>query len=526
MVYRVRGWAFVQNVLAESDTMFKYSFSLRQKYLEDVLRNDIHETDSSVVKAPAKLMDYRVIDSLEYPIIATIENAGDVHEVHCKYLVGADGGRSTVRKLGNFRFPGIASPHQWVRLDAVVETNMPLSQTHAISIESKIYGNVLWTPTDSGRIRIGFVYDQRPETPVTEDLIMDAAKQAVQPFTLEFVKLEWWTVYKIGQHIADTFRQGRVFLAGDAAHTHSSGAAQGMNTGFHDALNLGWKLAGVLRGLYSEDILDTYSSERRKSAERMMTLDKDIAALISGEIPAHFNAPPNADANDYLAKLHSTNALFTTGLGISYDTNRINRASTSHVATVEIGHRAPDGPLFRSGRAMAQSLRTLVAYTGRFWIFIFSGKLEPAADAMCLNSYCATHYHGLRAAVDSQQSFFNTRPASWDFLTILSGHGSLPASQAIGVPPLGTILYDFSGEVFATYGVDEHVGAIVVLRPDGIVSFKTTLDGSGGQELSEYFASLASHRHVRDSLALDAQELPYRGYELDVEGEEPVQVFV
>ncbi|KAJ7034770.1 FAD binding domain-containing protein [Mycena alexandri] len=495
-----RGWSFTQTVLAESDTMFKYSFSLRQKYLEDALRDVIQETDISVVKAPAKLVNYHIVDSPGHPIVATIEHEGEIQEVYCKYMVGADGGRSTVRKLGNFAFPGTASPHKWVRLDAVVKTDMPLSQTHGISIESKIYGNVLWTPTDSGRTRIGFVYDQQPGTQVTEDLIMAAAKQAVHPFTLEFVLLEWWTVYEIGP----------VFLAGDAAHTHSSGAAQ---------------LAGVLGGLYSEVILDTYSTERRRSAERMMNLDKDIAALISGRIPDHFHAPLDADPNDYLAKVFSTNAMFTTGLGISYDMNWINRLPTSHASTVKIGHRAPDGLLFRSGRAIAQPLRTLVGYTGRFWVVIFPGKLEAVGSAIHLNPQCTTNYRALRAAIDLQQSFFNTWPVSWDFLTILSGEGSLPASQAIGVLPLGKTLYDFSGEVYTKYGVNDHIGAIVVLRPDGIVSFKTTLDGSGGQQLDEYFTSLASHR-VRDSRTLGQQERSSTGYELDVPGEEPAQVRV
>ncbi|KAF8143343.1 FAD binding domain-containing protein, partial [Mycena galopus ATCC 62051] len=119
------------------------------------------------------------------------------------------------------------------------------------------------------------------------------------------------------QRVADTFRKGPVFLAGDAAHTYSSGAAQGMNSGLHDAFNLGWKLAGVLSGLYHEDILDTYASERRPSAEKVIELDKDIAALVSGNIPEHFNALPNADPYDYLDILRS-HAMFTTGVGIIY----------------------------------------------------------------------------------------------------------------------------------------------------------------------------------------------------------------
>ncbi|KAJ7782525.1 putative 2,4-dichlorophenol 6-monooxygenase [Mycena maculata] len=513
-----RGWSFVENALAESDTVFKHSLSLRQKHLENALREAIEEVDDTAVRSPVKLVHYRTVDSPQYPIIATIQDRGDTREVRCKYLIGADGGRSIVRKLGNFHFLGTASPHKWVRLDAIVKTNMPSSRSHNIAIESKTHGNVVWCPTDSGRTRIGFVHTHQGHK-ITESSIMAAAKEAVHPFTLEFVKLDWWTVYEIGQRIADTFRKGPVFLAGDAAHTHSSGAAQGMNAGIHDALNLGWKLAGVLNGLYHEEILDTFTLERLKCAERVMELDKDIASLVSGEIPEHFNAPPNADAYEYLDRLHSTNALFTTGLNISYEPNWINQPSKSLAATVEIGHRAPDGPLFRLGRTTAQQLRTLVRYTGRFWILVFSGKLEAVDGAILLNPGCAERYRTLRAEIDSPPSFFHSRPASWDFLTIISGQGVLPASETIGALPLGKALYDFSGEVFAAYGVDENMGAIVVVRPDGIVSFKTTLDGPGGEELGSYFGSLASH-HASAWLAAEARKHSYEGYEFDVEGEE------
>lgn len=115
-------------------------------------------------------------------------------------------------------------------MDAVVHTNMPKSRGAGVAIESPDHGNVLWTPTDNGRTRIGFVcpehlFGSRGELPTAED-IMSEAKKAVRPFSLNFVTLDWWTIYAIGQRVAERFRSGRVFLVGDAAHTHSSGAAQ------------------------------------------------------------------------------------------------------------------------------------------------------------------------------------------------------------------------------------------------------------------------------------------------------------
>jgi phenol 2-monooxygenase len=107
---------------------------------------------------------------------------------------------------------------------------MPFSRSKGVAIESAKYGNVLWTPTDSGRTRIGFVCPEEIKddqcTASIEAAIIAAAAEAVQPFKLEFDKLEWWTIYSIGQRVAETFRKGDVFLIGDAAHTHSSGAAQ------------------------------------------------------------------------------------------------------------------------------------------------------------------------------------------------------------------------------------------------------------------------------------------------------------
>lgn len=120
------------------------------------------------------------------------------------------------------------SPHKWVRLDAVVKTDMPCSRMTATAIESQEHGNVLWLPVDHGRTRIGFVFPDElygeEGKGVTVDMVMEEAKKALRPNSLEFVTLDWWTVYAIGQRVAEKFRDGPVLLVGDAAHTHSSGS--------------------------------------------------------------------------------------------------------------------------------------------------------------------------------------------------------------------------------------------------------------------------------------------------------------
>ncbi|TFY60759.1 hypothetical protein EVJ58_g4946 [Rhodofomes roseus] len=308
-------------------------------------------------------------------------------------------------------------------MDAVVRTDMPHSRRAGVSIESIEHGNVLWTPTDNGRTRIGFVCPphlcQNGESP-TAEAIMAEAKKAVRPFTLDFVELDWWTVYAIGQRVADKFKDGPVFLAGDAAHTHSSGAAQGMNTGIHDATNLAWKLAGVLKGWLHESVLDTYDAERRASAQHLIQLDRDIASLISGKIPSHLNAPPGADVNSYLDQVFTTNASFTVGLGISYTENVLNRraGASAMPAAALVGHRAPDVALVLPGAVFLRRLYELMPYSGKFWILIFAGALEAVPAGAALTAACAHRYLALRRALDAPGAFTRTRAPVFAFLTI------------------------------------------------------------------------------------------------------------
>lgn len=104
-----------------------------------------------------------------------------------------------------------------------------------------------------------------------------------------------------GPRLAAAYRMNdRIFIAGDAAHTHSSGAAQGMNTGLHDAVNLSWKLAGYINGWLKEAVLNTYDAERRPVAQQIIEQDKIILVLTGGEIPEQFKNNPGVDPHEIL----------------------------------------------------------------------------------------------------------------------------------------------------------------------------------------------------------------------------------
>ncbi|KZT66976.1 hypothetical protein DAEQUDRAFT_674091 [Daedalea quercina L-15889] len=521
-----RGWSWINKVIA-GKTYFDFCMAIRQRHVEDALLSAIAELNEGTVQSPLKLVDYDIGGSPDHPIMATLQlKSGELVSVRCKYLVGADGGRSTVRTLSNISFSGVSSPYKWVRLDAVVKTDLPHRRGDAVAIESQEHGNVLWLPNDNGRTRIGFVLNDElygvDGTGVTAEIVMEEAKKALRPNSLEFVQLDWWTVYAIGQRVAEQFRKERVILAGDAAHTHSSGSAQGMNTGIHDATNLAWKLAGVVNGWYKDEVLDIYASERHASAQRLIELDKDVASLISGKIPERFDAPPNADVNDYLYVVFEASAGFSTGIGISYPENLLNKTypSGEPSSTVQIGHRGPDAVLHRPGAKIPRRLQELTASVGRkFSILVFAGEARPASaeDFPRMDEGSVARYRELRQYIDSAESFTRVLVDVFQFLTIVRGEGIMQPAESIGVPPVGKIAYDHTGEAYDKYGV--RVGsALVVLRPDGIVGFVAPLAIEGLREVRRYFENFVEPRktHLRHTTQEDVKQAVG---EMSVEGQ-------
>ena len=125
---------------------------------------------------------------------------------------------------------------------------------------------------------------------ITADDLIAKAQRILHPHTLDVKEVAWWSVYEIGQRLCDKFddvpeeevatRLPRVFIAGDACHTHSPKAGQGMNVSMQDGFNLGWKLASVLRGRCAPHLLHTYSAERQAIAKELIDFDREWAALM------------------------------------------------------------------------------------------------------------------------------------------------------------------------------------------------------------------------------------------------------
>ncbi|KAJ6570113.1 FAD binding domain-containing protein [Mycena vulgaris] len=486
------GMMFGSRMEQLGDTFYKFSLHLRQRLTEEQFAEALEEND--VQQHMRRRVEGFTIDENcqdGYPVTVRardLEN-DEVFEVKTKYLIGADGGKSTIRTLAGIAFNGERTTHRWIRMDARVKTNMPNPRC-LNSIDSKFHGQILWCPIDNGLVRIGYVFSQAllekygGVEGVTQEVAVKEAIQALQPFEVEFLEVDWFTIYGIGQAIAETFcAQDRVFLAGDACHTHSSGSAQGLNTGVHDAVNLSWKLALNILNLGKKSLLDSYNLERKPSVQRVIDNDKVISMLISGQYPPRFEGRKE-DPRDILTEWYTdvNIRLFTLGLGISYPTNLINSVNSDpSAATIVPGERGPDVYLTTIGTDDPIRLHQILKNDAKFHIVIFAGN--PALSR--------PRFTTLQTTLDAPTSFRRAFPARrvFRFTTVaaVAGNGAVDVLGMHGFGG-GRVYWDADGRAHSMYGVDVARGAVIVFRPDGWIGSVVALENV--QDLGAYFADL------------------------------------
>jgi rifampicin monooxygenase len=208
----------------------------------------------------------------------------DGTEVRARYLVGCDGGRSTVRKLLGIGFPGEAAQTEWL-LGEMEATEAPEKIAAAVAEIRKTQLGFGLGPTGYGGWRVvvpaGRVAEDRAAPPTLEEVKERLTLFAGTDFGVHSPR--WLSRFGDATRLADRYRVGRVLLAGDAAHVHPPLGGQGLSLGIQDSFNLGWKLAAAVAGWAPNDLLDTYEIERRPVAAEVLDLTRAQAVLISTE---------------------------------------------------------------------------------------------------------------------------------------------------------------------------------------------------------------------------------------------------
>jgi 3-(3-hydroxy-phenyl)propionate hydroxylase len=209
---------------------------------------------------------------------ATVTGADGAQQVvDARYVVGCDGGRSTTRRLIGATFEGTTSPTRWVVIDL---RNDPLGSPNVCVGADPIRPFVSVSLAHGVRRFEFMIHDDEADEQVENPAFLAGLLASHIPYPTQ-VDVIRKRIYTHHSRIADSFRKGPVFLAGDAAHLMPVWQGQGYNSGIRDAVNLGWKLALVLRGAAGDPLLDTYDIERRDHARAMIELSTTVGRWVS-----------------------------------------------------------------------------------------------------------------------------------------------------------------------------------------------------------------------------------------------------
>ncbi|MEP6592030.1 MAG: FAD-dependent monooxygenase [Gemmatimonadota bacterium] len=237
------------------------------------------------VERPVELVSYR-----EHGDVVTAElrhGDGQLETVDASHLVGCDGAHSAVRAGLGVDFPGGTYSHLFYVADVVASGPMVDKELHvAIDNADFVAGFPLAGP---GAVRV--VGTIAPEAERTGETLSwdDVSAGVLQRMQLVVEQVNWFSTYRVHHRVASSWRRGRVFIAGDAAHIHSPVGGQGMNTGIGDAVNLAWKLADVLQGRDDDALLASYEAERIGFARRLVnTTDRAFAFVTRDGLLAKF----------------------------------------------------------------------------------------------------------------------------------------------------------------------------------------------------------------------------------------------
>lgn len=454
-----------------------------------------------------------------HPITATFERsdtegAGKVEILKARYVVGTDGARSAVRKGLAINLEGDSANKAWGVMDILLVTDFPDIRVKSF-IQSKQDGAVMIVPREGGYlVRLYVELDlldkgQRASSlALTADDVIVKAQKIMQPYTLDVKEVAWWSIYEVGQRVADRFDDTpagnpegltpRAFVAGDACHTHSPKGGWGLNTSLPDTFNLGWKLAAVLQGKSHPKLLQTYSSERRKVAQMLIDADRQMSALVATSPSANKDAnqakTSTADIEKFIAKQNG----FIAGTSIGYDPSFIVTGieNQSLAKGFIIGQRFHSAKALRVADGRPQHLGHLNKADGRWRIFIFGNQQSPvdkSSDAYKLIDYLANSenspvkkYTPKGADIDSLIDVYAV--FQQQDLTIEELHDFLwPAKGKFGLRDYEKVFCtDTAKDIFELRGIDRKQGCLLVVRPDQHIA--NILPLSAHKELSEFFA--------------------------------------
>ncbi len=460
----------------------------------------------------------------EYPVTVTLVHTSGPDEgrervVRAKYVVGADGARSKVRESIGCTLAGDQANHAWGVMDVLANTDFPDIRLKC-AIQSHDGGSILLIPREGGHLFRMYVDlgevpadDHGAVRKTTIEQIIAKANAIVHPYTVDVRNVAWHSVYEVGHRLTDRFddvrpedmgtRTPRVFITGDACHTHSAKAGQGMNVSMQDGFNIGWKLGHVLEGRSPESLLSTYSAERQVIAKNLIDFDKEWSTLMAKK-PEEFASPSE------LEDFYVSTAEFPAGFMTQYAPSMLvgSPAHQGLATGFTIGKRFKSAPVVRVCDTNPLHLGHQAKADGRWRIYVFADAAAPVMGTAGTVSPAADLAGWLANAPDSPLA---ATPAgadadAWFDVKVIyqQDHTSIDinAVPAVFKPEVGpfklTYLENVYGtdpaaDIFELRGIDRG-GAVVVVRPDQYVANVLPLTATA--ELAAFFAPILHGRQT------------------------------
>ncbi|MEY4447921.1 MAG: Pentachlorophenol 4-monooxygenase, partial [Pseudomonadota bacterium] len=378
--------------------------------------------------------------------------------------------------------------------------------------------NILVLPREGGYVfRMYVELDKlRPDEKAaqrkfTQDDMIAAANRIIKPYSIDVKEVVWWSIYDIGHSLTDKFddvgegedRNPRVFVAGDACHTHSPKAGQGMNVSMQDTFNLGWKLIHVLQGRADAKLLRSYTHERLTEAKRLVETDHKWSRVMSAPTT---QAERDGTEEPRIIRQFKDNLEFTGGTAVKYDSSYLFAAS-AHQALAkgqEIGRRFHSAPVVRVSDAKQMQLGHVAEADARWRIYVFAGKDDTGATGSDVHSLAEWLENNPKSPVVKHTRKGEDIDAAIDIRVVFQqtfdqlAYEKMPSFFKPKTGSLG--LQDYEkvfcvdhkgwGDIFDMRGINRDQGCMIVVRPDQYVANVLPLDGF--DELSAYFSRIFS----------------------------------
>jgi phenol 2-monooxygenase (NADPH) len=444
-------------------------------------------------------------DATDHPVTVSLQHASGARSaIRCRYAVGCDGAHSMTRRAIGRELEGDATDEAWGVMDVLAVTDFP--DIRVKSAVSSAAGTMLNIPREGGYLtRLYMELDERGDRrAVTPEKLAELANRILHPYAIEIKDVGWWSVYEIGQRLCDKFddvpaqdeatRLPRVFIAGDACHTHSAKAGQGMNVSMADGWNLGWKLAAVLTGRARPELLRTYSQEREAVARELIDFDREFSRRFSAG-----GAQAAADPHEF-QRYFTAQGRFTAGVATRYAPSPIT-AETAHQQLADgfpVGMRFHSAPVVRLADAKPVQLGHAARADGAWRLYVLADEADPAHAG----SRARAFFDFLASAASPSRRF---TPAGADPDSVIDVRAVFQQEHRLlavdAMPPVlqprkgrfGLIDYEkafcpdpAAGDIFDLRGIDREAGCVVVVRPDQYVAHVLPLDAH--EALAAFFA--------------------------------------